>query len=88
MRENNNKSRDTPLTKKALEVVSEVNEENIKETQATQSAADMDREEIEIVERRVTTSSRKMNPSLDGHLKKSEFILEELFLQPKLESPK
>lgn len=76
------------MTKKTLEVVSEVNEENIKETQATQSAAEIDNEGVENIQRRLTISSRKLNPSPDHHSKKSEFILEELFLQPKLESPK
>ncbi len=83
LRESNNKSRDTPLTRKVLEVVSEVNEENAKETQPTQSAADCEEEEI----REVVTKKLEASPEKQG--KKSEFILEELFfVQSKLESPK
>ena len=82
LRESNNKSRDTPLTKKVLEVVSEVNEDNIKETQATQSAS---REEEGVEE----AGAKRMEASSGIQGKKSEFILEELFfVQSKLESPK
>jgi len=80
--ESNNKSRDTPLAKRVLEVVSEVNEENIKETQATQSASSCE-EEVE------ENGAKTLEARQGSQGKKSDFILEELFfVQSKIESPK
>jgi len=80
--ESNNKSRDTPLTKRVLEVVSEVNEENVKETQATQSESGCE-EEVE------ENGAKKLEASQGIQGKNSDFILEELFfVQSKIESPK